>query len=194
MNTVWVRANAVFVYALVGLGAIAFGCAMSTYWLDREPVGVNIKVNDLYHLLPFKRSGFQGERANFTFSMSADFRPVFNWNTRQIFVYVTAEYATKYNTINQVVVWDRVFRTDADKFVGREWEHVWLPEKALNLDNIGCKYLLIDPSDDLRSNDVKLVLSYDIMPISGSIRMFPRQGSDEFAMPKKHTRHRIRLQ
>jgi signal peptidase complex subunit 3 len=188
MNTIWVRLNAVFVYGLVVLGAMAFGCAMTTYWLDNPPANVDIKVNDLYHLLPFGRSGFQGERANFTFSVSADFRPVFNWNTRQVFVYITAEYETKYNTINQVVVWDRVLRIDAEKFVGGEWEHVWLPEKMLNLDNVGCKYLLMDPSDGLRSNDVKLVLNYDIMPISGTIRLFPKRNHDEFTMPKKHTR------
>ena len=98
MNSIWVRANAVFVYGLVVLGAIAFGCAMTTYWLDKPPTNIEIKVNELHHLLPFGRSGFQGERANFTFSVSADFRPVFNWYTRQIFVYITAEYETKYRS------------------------------------------------------------------------------------------------
>ena len=87
------------------------GCAWSTLWLDRPPTNVKLKVNDLYHLLPFGRSSFQGERANFTFSVSADFRPLFNWNTRQIFVYITAEYMTKYGTHNQVVVWDKILRT-----------------------------------------------------------------------------------
>ena len=47
-------------------------------------------------------------------------------------------------------------------------------ENCLNLNNIGCKYLLMDPTDNLLSNDINLVLSYDIMPVSGTIRMFPK--------------------
>ena len=120
------------------------GCAWSTLWLDRPPTNVKLKVNDLYHLLPFGRSSFQGERANFTFSVSADFRPLFNWNTRQIFVYITAEYMTKYGTHNQVVVWDKILRTDIERFEGPEWDHVWEPTRMLDLDNIGCKYLLME--------------------------------------------------
>lgn len=169
------------------------GCAWSTLWLDRPPTNVKLKVNDLYHLLPFGRSSFQGERANFTFSVSADFRPLFNWNTRQIFVYITAEYMTKYGTHNQVVVWDKILRTDIERFEGPEWDHVWEPTRMLDLDNIGCKYLLMDPTDSLRSNDINLVLSYDIMPVSGSIRMFPKTTFNKFNMPSKHTRRKIML-
>lgn len=181
------------VYGIVVLGIMSAGCAWSTLWLDKPPANVQVEVNDLYHLLPFGRGGFQGERANFTFSVSADFRPLFNWNTRQLFVYITAEYETKYGTQNQVVVWDKVLRTDADRFVGPEWDHVWHPSKMLNLDNIGCKYLLMDPTDNLRANDVKLVLSYDIMPVSGTIRMFPKAKLETFSMPSKHTRRRVAL-
>ena len=65
--------------------------------------------------------------------------------------------------------------------------------KMLNLDNIGCKYLLMDPTDNLRANDVKLVLSYDIMPVSGTIRMFPKAELETFSMPSKHTRRRVAL-
>ena len=35
-------------------------------------------------------------------------RSVFNWNVKQLFVYVTAEYETEANTLNQVVVWDQI--------------------------------------------------------------------------------------
>ena len=33
---------------------------------------------------------------------------MWNWNVKQLFVYVTAEYETKPNVLNQVVVWDTI--------------------------------------------------------------------------------------
>lgn len=36
------------------------------------------------------------------FDMTADLTPLFNWNTKQLFVYLTAEYETQNNKVNQV--------------------------------------------------------------------------------------------
>ena len=36
--------------------------------------------------------------------INADPRSVFNWNVKQLFVYITAEYETELNVLNQVVV------------------------------------------------------------------------------------------
>ena len=40
--------------------------------------------------------------------IDADLRSVFNWNVKQLFVYITAEYETEANVLNQVVVWDTI--------------------------------------------------------------------------------------
>ena len=124
MQSIWMRINAVLVFSLVVLGFFAWCCAMTTYWLDDIPSGPAIDPLKLFHLKRTRR----GEGANFTFSLSADFDPVFNWNVRQLFIYVTAEYETIDHSSNgqtllsnQVVVWDRVLRLD-----GREypfWQH-----------------------------------------------------------------------
>ena len=42
------------------------------------------------------------------FDMSADLRSLFTWNTKLVFLYVTAEYSTELNRLNQVVIWDYV--------------------------------------------------------------------------------------
>ena len=37
-----------------------------------------------------------------TFNMQADFNPLFNWNVKELFLYLTAEYQTPNNKLNQV--------------------------------------------------------------------------------------------
>ena len=42
------------------------------------------------------------------FDMAADLRGLFTWNTKLVFVYVTAEYKTELNALNQIVIWDYI--------------------------------------------------------------------------------------
>ena len=37
--------------------------------------------------------------------MQADLNPLFNWNVKQLFLYLTAEYETPNNKLNQVLNW-----------------------------------------------------------------------------------------
>ena len=48
-----------------------------------------------------------------TFDVNADLRSVFTWNTKQLFVYVQAEYETQENRINEVVLWDSIVQQKA---------------------------------------------------------------------------------
>lgn len=38
------------------------------------------------------------------FDMTSDLTPLFNWNTKQLFLYLVAEYETQNNKVNQVSV------------------------------------------------------------------------------------------
>ena len=42
------------------------------------------------------------------FLLQADLNPLFNWNVKQLFLYLTAEYETPNNKLNQVVLWDKI--------------------------------------------------------------------------------------
>ena len=42
------------------------------------------------------------DQAILSLGIDADLRSVFNWNVKQLFVYVTAEYETEANVLNQV--------------------------------------------------------------------------------------------
>ena len=47
------------------------------------------------------------EYAHIRFSLSADFSSLFTWNTKQIFVYVSATWPST-NTTNEAVIWDTI--------------------------------------------------------------------------------------
>ena len=91
----------------------------------KRPLDALLFASHVVHLLPSRRYPVGGERANFTFELEADFTQVFNWNVRQTFVYVTAEYETELGDSltakNSVVVWDRIIRPDGRNFP--YWQH-----------------------------------------------------------------------
>ena len=48
------------------------------------------------------------EYAVIKFSLEADLSDLFTWNTKQLFVYVTAEWPGPNNDTNEAVVWDSI--------------------------------------------------------------------------------------
>ena len=86
----------------------------------------------------------------------ADLSGIFNWNVKQLFVYISATYATQSNTFNEVVIWDKVVTSaDAAKLVLTEQYN---------------KYPLVDQKAGLRDTPITLSLFWDIMPITGLIK------------------------
>ena len=55
----------------------------------------------------FVNDNFINEDAlSFTFDFAVDLRPLFNWNTNLIFVYISCEYNTTKSQSNRVTIWD----------------------------------------------------------------------------------------
>ena len=53
-------------------------------------------------------------QAQLNIELHADLRPEFNWNTKQLYVYVAAEYATETSPQNEMVIWNRIIENRAD--------------------------------------------------------------------------------
>ena len=161
MHSFWQRLNAIFFFALSGLGFLSFIGAGMTYWHVSTPrielTLEKIVMRKIYgarsrrsrpadsatarqpdrlpacllwaapaaraHHGPYATAtdrqrrprreppsshaaGAGHDQAVLTLGIDADLRTVFNWNVKQLFVYVTAEYETEPNVLNQVVVWD----------------------------------------------------------------------------------------
>tara|TARA_B110000090_G_C13127508_1_gene348758 strand:- start:125 stop:499 length:375 start_codon:yes stop_codon:yes gene_type:complete len=110
MHNVWVRLNGVIFFALTVLLGLATMAAFSTYLHKGTPEIKVLKLNKLKTLRNF--GGV--DRALLSFDIHADLRPAFHWNLKQLFVYVVAEYESKKNPLNQVVIWDKIIESEGD--------------------------------------------------------------------------------
>jgi signal peptidase complex subunit 3 len=153
MHSFWQRLNAIFFYCLSLLGFLSFCAAGTTYWHVAEPqITLSLKKLSLR-----KIHGAGHDQAIMHLGIDADLRSVFNWNVKQLFVYITAEYETSANVLNQVVVWDKII---SDK------RHAHI--KSTSVAN---KYSLTDQGFGLRDNNVTLALSWNIVPSTGLLGM-----------------------
>ena len=91
-----------------------------------------------------------------TFDLQADLTPLFNWNVKQLFLYLTAEYETKNNVVNQVVLWDKIIQRG---------ENAILDYRSMNT-----KYYFWDDGNGLLNHqNVTMTLSWNIIPNAGNL-------------------------
>jgi len=96
------------------------------------------------------------ENSKIQFDLSADLTPLFNWNTKQIFVYLTAEYPGKSpESSNKVVYWDKIIETKEDA--------------VLNLKNVKSKYSVWDVEKSFRKRTANVKLEWNIQPWIGPL-------------------------
>jgi signal peptidase complex subunit 3 len=192
MYSVLVRANAIFFYGLTVLGVLSGLAAVSTYALTSPTPTVTLAMDvasQLQTFVPLGR-GRTGERATFVFDMDANLSSCFDWNTKQLFAYVTVSWGEgggdSDEVANNVVVWDKVVRLDARKTRKfRKKANIWHPKKLQKQEGVRINYPLIAPNGKLRGETLTLTLHYDVMPLSGGIHRYA-VGSHTFTMPKKY--------
>lgn len=116
------------------------------------------------------------ENMRLTFDLDADLTPLFNWNTKQVFVYLQADYdggAARPDIQNSVSFWDRIITTK-DKAV-------------LHLKNQRGFYSVYDVQKSFNANNATLKLGYNIQPYVGALIFghFDVDGTSEiqFASP-----------
>ena len=111
------------------------------------------------------------DKVTLTFSLSANLESLFTWNTKQVFAFVTAEYETAKNFLNQVSLWDKII-PDKDE------ANVQVEVKS--------KYPLTDQGTSLRGKKVQLVLHWHIMPNAGAM-IRGKMPLSEFTLPDTYT-------
>uniref|UniRef100_A0AAZ3Q1R2 Signal peptidase complex subunit 3 n=1 Tax=Oncorhynchus tshawytscha TaxID=74940 RepID=A0AAZ3Q1R2_ONCTS len=98
MNTVLSRANSLFAFSLSVMAALTFGCFITTAFKDRRvPVDIHVSRVMLKNVDDFTGPRERSDLGFITFDLSADIKPIFDWNVKQLFLYLSAEYATKSN-------------------------------------------------------------------------------------------------
>ncbi|CAO3631044.1 unnamed protein product [Mucor hiemalis] len=111
----------------------------------------------------------KSEFARLTFDIDADFTPIFNWNTKQVFVTVVAEYQSKNFERNSVVLWDKII-TSKDK-------------AHLKLRNVRNKYAMIDVSQQWNYEHANLTLAWDVTPFVGILQAGKSSEGSSFVLP-----------
>ncbi|CAM1508278.1 Fc.00g051260.m01.CDS01 [Cosmosporella sp. VM-42] len=130
---------------------------------------------------PHYYSAKKEEYAIIKFSLEADLSSLFTWNTKQLFVYVTAEWPGPDNSTNEAVIWDKIITNPsadhlqnigpiAMKKLKRSAEGKTIdPSRGvLKLKNQKPKYQITHPSSKIASqDDVELKLHYNVQPWVG---------------------------
>lgn len=100
-------------------------------------------------------AGKPKENSKIAFDLEADLASLFHWNTKQIFVYLTAEYdGKKPGLSSKVTFWDKI---------------ITKPEDAvLNLRNAKAKYSVWDVEKSFRGRNATLRLEWSIQPYVGA--------------------------
>ena len=83
-----------------------------------DQIIIEFRVFSKVYLVKGQGSGLTGDRdyydnsgndqAFINFDLQADLSPLFNWNVKALYLYLTAEYITKENSLNEMVLWDKI--------------------------------------------------------------------------------------
>ncbi|GAM17313.1 hypothetical protein SAMD00019534_004880, partial [Acytostelium subglobosum LB1] len=161
MHSVSQRANLIICFgAVVLFGVLVLNVLSRSFFPDRIDITLTGKAHKFVNRNPV-------ELAQVVVDLDTDLTPLFNWNTKMLFLYITAEYQTTENVVSQVVIWDRILNDKTKAIIN---------EKNL------IKYILIDHSGELRSANITLTFNYNVIPISGPLTRH-KQGSYSFNMP-----------
>ncbi|XP_071735477.1 signal peptidase complex subunit 3A-like [Rutidosis leptorrhynchoides] len=158
MHSFGYRANGVLTFSIMLLAVICTLASLSDYLNSISPTA-SVKILNVNR---FGKKSTGDDEVAVTLDISADLQSLFTWNTKQVFVFLAAEYSTPKNSLNQVSLWDGILPAKEDaKF-------------SIRTKN---KYRFIDQGSNLRGRDFNLTLHWHVMPKTG--KMF----ADKLVLP-----------
>lgn len=148
MHTYLYRLNAALTFAITALAVICIAASMTDMLHNSNP-SVRVQVVKYDGL---RRQHGGNDEVKLMLNISADLSSVFSWNTKQLFVFVAAEYATSENSWNQISLWDKIITSKEDA----RFQHF-----SYN------KYAVVDQGNNLRGCKFNLTMYWNVMPITG---------------------------
>ncbi|TVY85771.1 Signal peptidase complex subunit [Lachnellula willkommii] len=196
MHSTIVRGQNVFGFFTTVCFVVAALIAASDLLAPRTPKAT-VAVKDLQVVRgrPHYYSTKKEEYAIIRFSLSADLSSLFSWNTKQVFVYVSASWpnatlgdAGKGEMVNEAVIWDTIITNpSADhlqnlgpaamkKLVKSAKGKTIDPSRGkLELKNQKAKYQITSPTGKLAETDnMVLKLHYNVQPWVGLLTWTPQ--------------------
>ncbi|CAL5201767.1 unnamed protein product [Lathyrus oleraceus] len=150
MHSFGYRANALFTFAVT---ILAFICAIASFTdtLNSPSPTVEVKVLNINW---FQKQPNGNDEVSLTLNISTDLQTLFTWNTKQVFVFLTAEYVTPKHALNQISLWDGIIQSK---------EHSKFTITTSN------KYRFIDQGSNLRGKEFNFTLHWHVMPKTGKM-------------------------
>ncbi|KAL0884120.1 hypothetical protein ABMA27_016139 [Loxostege sticticalis] len=173
------RGNAILTYTLSVLACLTFLCFLSTLTVDYRTAAQMNTVKVVVKNVPdYGASRERNDLGFLTFDLKTDLSHLFNWNVKQLFLYLTAEYTTTNNELNQVVLWDKIILRGENA--------------VLDFKNMNTKYYFWDDGNGLKGhNNVTLTLSWNIIPNAGLLPNIQAIGQHSFKFPTDYTQTKV---
>ncbi|CBI26191.3 hypothetical protein VitviT2T_006454 [Vitis vinifera] len=151
MHSYGYRANGVLSLSLTILALLCTVASLSGGILNLPPPSAQVEVVNI-NWFQKHRSG--NDEVSLTLNISANLESLFTWNTKQIFVFLAAEYETPKNSLNQVSIWDGIIPS--------------IEQAKFRINTIN-KYRLADQGNNLRGREFNLTLHWHVMPRTGKM-------------------------
>jgi len=178
LHSVWARANAIFFFYVSGIAILSGGCSLM-FFTHESDSSVVIANAESVRLRYVSRGIASGEQAHLKFDMDVDLTSEWNWDVKQIFMFLTASFETPGKTkggkpqIHNIVVWDAVIQEREDAL--------------FRLRGQKGKYPIVDFQSQLRGTEVELTLHWDIMPTVGLLKFGGGSNGTTFSLPASYT-------
>ncbi|EPS38965.1 hypothetical protein H072_7256 [Dactylellina haptotyla CBS 200.50] len=156
MHSSLVRLQQVFGFLTTVSFALGTLIALTSYLYPMTPTA-SIKVRDI--AVVKRRSGGyystrQNEYAKIKFDLNADFDSLYNWNTKQIYVWISTSYGGDRYPTNEMIIWDKIIDKTA-------------LSKKITLKNEPAKYNVHDITGAYANRNATLKLSWNVQPHVG---------------------------
>ncbi|VIO90838.1 Signal peptidase subunit family protein [Brugia malayi] len=174
MHTAWARANAIFAFVLSVLSALTFCVFVSTVWLPNSaPVTLSASNIRVKNFVDYASEGSRSDVVMADLKIKVDVAPIFNWNVKEIFLFLVAEYSTPKAPLNQIVLWDKILRRG-------DWS-------AIHEESITPKYYFMDDGTNLLNHkNVTLVLRWNVVPNAGYLAIAQGEGQYRVEFPSSY--------
>ncbi|XP_021898875.1 signal peptidase complex subunit 3B, partial [Carica papaya] len=150
MHSFGYRANALLTFAVT---ILAFMCAIASLSDNLNSPSPSAEIQIL-NVNWFQKQPHGNDEVSLTLNITADLQSLFTWNTKQLFIFVAAEYETPKNSMNQVSLWDAIIPA-------KEHAQFWIQTSN--------KYRFVDQGHNLRGKEFNLTLHWHVMPKTGKM-------------------------
>ncbi|KAI0338251.1 signal peptidase subunit [Trametopsis cervina] len=154
MHTTYARINNVTAFLSSCMMGLLVAIALSTFAFTADPKGqLDVSSMQIYSGNTRRYTNKKQDVAFLHFNATADLTPLFNWNTKQLFLYLQAEYTNAQGVKNEVVIWDKIIRSKDEANLALTGRNKYL------FRNLGSSFRNVQPAH--------FSLKYNIMPYVG---------------------------